>query len=164
MSGVGPLTVSGEGALPAGRLSQPARHFLSEPRFGVLATVGITGAPRQTVMWYLLEGNEILFNTAAGRRKPEHLGREPRVSLLVEDGYRYVCVSGTVRIITDSETTQADIERLAARYEGAQAAERAMRRFSKEQRISYRFEITGAVEYGLGARSTALRSPEAQPP
>ena len=156
--------MSGDGALPTGGLSQPARDFLSEPRFGVLATVGVTGAPRQTVMWYLLEGNEILFNTAAGRRKPEHLGREPRVSLLVEDGYRYVCVSGTVRIITDRETTPADIHRLAARYEGAEAAERAMRRFSKEQRISYRFEITGAVQYGLGARSTAPRSPGAHSP
>lgn len=149
MSGEGPRPVSGEGVLPTGGLSQPARDFLSEPRFGVLATVGVTGAPRQTVMWYLLEGNEILFNTAAGRRKPDHLEREPRVSLLVEDGYRYVCVSGTVRTITDRETAQGDIHRLAARYEGAEAAERAMRRFSKEERISYRFQITGATQYGL---------------
>jgi len=159
VSGGGPVPASGEGGLPTDGLSQLARDFLSERRFGVLATVGVTGAPRQTVMWYLLEGNEILFNTAAGRRKPEHLDREPRVSLLVEDGYRYVCVSGMVRIITDRETTQGDIHRLAARYEGAEAAERAMRRFSKEERISYRFEITGAVQYGLGARSTAPRSP-----
>ena len=115
----------------------------------MLATVGVTGAPRQTVMWYLLEGNEILFNTAAGRRKPEHLAQESRVSLLVEDGYRYVCVSGTVRIITDRETAQGDIHRLAARYEGAEAAERAMLRFSKEERISYRFRIGGAQEYGV---------------
>ena len=145
-------------------LSSHAREFLGEPRFGVLATVGVTGAPRQTVMWYLLEGDEILFNTALGRRKPEHLAREQRVSLVVEDGYRYVCVSGSVRTVTDRETTQGDIHRLAARYQGVEAAERAMQRFSKEERISYRFEITGAVQYGLGARSTAPRSPGAHSP
>lgn len=131
-------------------LSSQAREFLGEPRFGVIATVGVTGAPRQTVMWYLLEGDEILFNTALGRRKPEHLAREQRVSLLVEDGYRYVCVSGTVHAITDRATTQGDIQRLATRYEGAESAERQMRgSFSKQERISYRFNITGVTEDGF---------------
>ena len=135
-------------------LTQAMRDFLGERRFGVLATVGTTGAPRQTVMWYLFlpsdDGDEILFNTALGRRKPEHLAREPRVSLLVEDGYRYVCVSGTVRTIADRETTQADIQRLATRYEGAARAEQQMRSsFSKQDRISYRFRITGVTQDGL---------------
>jgi len=135
-------------------LTPAVRAFLGEPRFGVLATVGVTGAPRQTVMWFLLlsseAGDEIMFNTAAGRRKPEHLAREPRVSLLVEDGYRYVCVSGSVRTITDRETTQADIRRLAARYEGEESAERQMRAsFSKQERISYRFRIERASEHGF---------------
>ncbi len=131
-------------------LTPAMRTFLNERRFGVLATVGVTGAPRQTVMWFLLDGEEILFNTALGRRKPEHLAREPRVSLLVEDGYRYVCVSGSVRTITDRETTQADIRRLAARYEGDERAEQQMRSsFSKQERISYRFRITGAIGDGV---------------
>lgn len=131
-------------------LTKAMRDFLGERRFGVLATVGMTGAPRQTVMWYLLDGDEILFNTALGRRKPEHLAREPRVSLLVEDGYRYVCVSGSVRTISDRETTQADIGRLAARYEGEAGAERRMQNvFSKQDRVSYRFRIAGVTEDGF---------------
>ncbi len=135
-------------------LTPAMRAFLGERRFGVLATVGVTGAPRQTVMWFLLlsseAGDEIMFNTAAGRRKPEHLAREPRVSLLVEDGYRYVCVSGSVRTITDRETTQGDIQRLATRYEGSESAERQMRdSFSKQKRISYRFRIERASEHGF---------------
>jgi len=130
-------------------LTPAMRTFLNERRFGVLATVGVTGAPRQTVMWFLLEGDEIMFNTAAGRRKPEHLVREPRVSLLVEDGYRYVCVSGSVRTIIDRETTQADIRRLAARYEGEESAERRMSVFGTQERISYRFNITAVTEDGF---------------
>lgn len=125
------------------------RTFLEERRFGVLATVGVTGAPRQTVMWFVLEGDEILFNTARGRRKPEHLAREPRVSLCVEEGYRFVAVSGTVREITDRETTQADIRKLAERYEGPEGADQRMPRFSTQERISYRFRITGVASDGF---------------
>lgn len=128
--------------LQENELGPAMRQFLDERRFGVLATVGQTGWPRQTVMWFLLDGDEILFNTARGRRKPEHLGRDPRVSLMVEDGYRYLCVYGKVREISDRETTQADIRRLAVRYEGEAGADKRMRDvYSKQDRISYRFRI-----------------------
>lgn len=130
-------------------LTPAMRRFLSGPRFGVLATVGLTGAPRQSVMWFELDGDEVLFNTAIGRHKPEHLKREPRVSLLVEDGYRYVCVSGAVRAITDQPTAQADIRRLALRYEGEDASPAMLRRFERQKRISYRFRIEGVTQDGF---------------
>lgn len=131
-------------------LTPALRAFLEEPRFAVLATVGTTGAPRQTVMWFLLEDDEVLFNTARGRRKPEHLAREPRVSLVVEDGYRYVGVSGTVRLIEDRETTQADIRRIAEHYERDPAKLRPMlERFAAQERLSYRFRIEGVIANGF---------------
>lgn len=125
-------------------LTQAMRDFLDEPRLGVLATVDPDGSPHQTVMWYLLEGDEILFNTARGRRKPANLARDPRVSLMVEDRYRFVRVTGRVREIADQETAQADIHRLAIRYQGVEAAKGAAQRFSREQRVSYRFRILRA--------------------
>lgn len=131
-------------------LTSEMRAFLAERRFGVLATVGVTGAPRQTVMWFLLEADEILFNTARGRRKPEHLAREPRVSVLVEDGYRYVGVSGTVRLIEDRETTQRDIRRIAEHYQRDAALLRPMlERFATQDRLSYRFRIEGVISNGF---------------
>lgn len=131
-------------------LTPAMRSFLEEPRFAVLATVGTSGAPRQTVMWFLLEGDEILFNTARGRRKPEHLAREPRVSLLVEDRYRYVGVSGTVRLIEDRETTQRDIRRIAEHYQRDAALLRPMlERFATQDRLSYRFRIEGVISNGF---------------
>ncbi|HEX4743513.1 MAG TPA: PPOX class F420-dependent oxidoreductase, partial [Candidatus Limnocylindria bacterium] len=131
-------------------LTRAMRAFLAEPRFGVLATVGTTGAPRQTVMWFLLEGDEILFNTARGRRKPEHLAREPRVSLIVEDGYRYVGVSGTVRLIEDRETTQGDIRRIAEHYQRDPSLLRPMlERFATQDRLSYRFRIGRVISNGF---------------
>jgi PPOX class probable F420-dependent enzyme len=131
-------------------LTPAMRAFLQEPRFAVLATVGTTGAPRQTVMWFLLEDDEILFNTARGRRKPEHLAREPRVSLVVEDGYRYVGVSGTVRLIEDRETTQRDIRRIAEHYQHDAALLRPMlERFATQDRLSYRFLIERVISNGF---------------
>lgn len=131
-------------------LTPAMRAFLEEPRFGVLATVGTTGAPRQTVMWFLLDGDEILFNTARGRRKPEHLAREPRVSLVVEDGYRYVGVSGTVRRIEDRETTQRDIRRIAEHYQrDAALLQPMLERFATQERLSYRFRIERVISNGF---------------
>ena len=58
-------------------------------------------------------------------------------------------MSGSVRTITDRETTQVDIRRLAARYEGEESAERRMSVFGTQERISYRFNITGVTEDGF---------------
>ena len=54
-------------------LTQVERDFLREPRFAVLGTTNDDGSAHLTVMWYVLEGDEIMFNTAAGRKKPENL-------------------------------------------------------------------------------------------
>src|SRR6266511_2814947 len=97
-------------------LTQAERDFLGEPRFAVLGTINENGSAHLTVMWYALEGDEIMFNTAAGRRKPDNLARDPRASLIVPDGYRFVRVDGTVRADDDQSVAQADIRRLALRY------------------------------------------------
>jgi hypothetical protein len=92
-------------------------------------------------MWYLVDGDEILFNTARERVKPTNLARDPRVSLLVFDGYTFVRVSGRVRESATGEAALADIHRLAVRYDGEESAARAMERFRTQERVSYRFRI-----------------------
>jgi PPOX class probable F420-dependent enzyme len=124
-------------------LTQAERDYLGEPgRFGVLATINKDGTPQLTTMWYLLEGDEILFNTAVGRLKDRNLRRDPRVAFTIEDGYRYITVSGSVRRIEDQPTAQADIKRLASAYWGGeQIEERYHRTFARQQRVSYRLRI-----------------------
>ena len=99
-------------------LTDDQRKFLEARHFSVLGTVNAYGAPHLTIMWYLLDGEEIVFNTKAGRRKDTNLDRDPRVSLLVydESGYKYIRIDGKVRTITDPAIAQADIRRLAERY------------------------------------------------
>jgi PPOX class probable F420-dependent enzyme len=131
-------------------LTPEQRAFLEAKRFAVLGTVNPSGSPQLTVMWYLLDGDEIVFNTRAGRAKDKNLRRDQRVSLLVyaDDGYTWLRIDGRVRTITDQPTAQQDIRRLAMRYYGDEArVEKAIREsFGKQERISYRLPTARVSE------------------
>lgn len=120
-------------------LTQAERDFLDAPRYAVLGTTNDDGSAHLTVMWYALEGDEIMFNTAAGRKKPENLARDPRASLIVPDGYRFVRVDGTVRADDDQAVAQADIRKLAFRYyQNDERVQRSGVAWAKQHRITYR--------------------------
>lgn len=127
------------------------RAFLDEPRFASLATINPDGSVQQTVMWYALRGDRVLMNTARGRKKDRNLRRDRRLSICVEDGYRYVAIGGKAELIEDQATAQADIAALAERYHGAErAAEMARDGFSKEERISILLPIERLDARGFG--------------
>ena len=130
-------------------LTDEQRRYLDAKRFAVLGTVNRSGSPHLTIMWYLLDGDDIVFNTKAGRTKDSNLARDPRVSLLVYDdsGYKYLRVDGRVRTITDAQVAQRDIARLAIRYHGEQRAKEAIERFKTEQRVSYRLPTAHVYDY-----------------
>ncbi len=131
-------------------LQDNVRAFLKEPRFGVLATINDDGSPQQTVIWYDLDGDDILMNTRARRVKDSNLRRDGRASLCVSDGYRFVTVEGTVAMIDDQATAQADIRRLAIRYDGEDSGNRqADENFSRQQRVTLRMRITRVIAYEL---------------
>jgi len=128
-------------------LSDKARAYLNERRFAMLATINEDGTPQLTTMWFLLEGDTIVMNTKAGRVKDRNMKRDPRISICVEDGYNYVTISGTVEMNDDQEVAQRDIYRLAARYNGEEAAKRQMvEQFSKEHRITLRLKCEHIIE------------------
>ena len=131
-------------------LTADQRQFLEAKRFAVLGTVNASGSPNLTIMWYLLDGDDIVFNTKVGRAKETNLGRDKRVSLLVYDesnGYKYMRIDGRVRAITDQTVAQADIARLAIRYQGQERATGAIERFKREERVSYRLPTTRIYDY-----------------
>lgn len=130
-------------------LTDDQREFLAAKRFAVLGTINRSGSPHLTVMWYALDGDEIMFNTKVGRAKESNLERDPRVSLLVydESGYKYMRIDGPVRTITDPVVTHRDIAQLAIRYHGEERAKAAIARFEREERISYRLPTTRVYDY-----------------
>ncbi len=131
-------------------LTPEMRAFLSDVRFGVVGTTNPNGSPHVTVMWYLFEDDEIVFNTARGRLKDRNLRRDPRASFIVGEGYKFVRVDGRVRVIDEPATAQDDIKRMAIRYNGREKGEQLARdAFSKQERISYRLKAGEVYAQGF---------------
>ena len=128
-------------------LPERVRAFLDSNRFATVATVDPDGSPRQAVIWYRLDGDSIVINSKSGRRWPANLERDQRIAVAVSDqadGYRWVGMTGTVTVVHDQPTAQADIAEMARRYhaDDPAEAERIIReRFEQQRRVSFRIAI-----------------------
>jgi len=129
---------------------RPRALLEGKPRFGTLATTGADGAIHQVVVWFLLRGDTIVVNSRVGRAWPTNLLRDPRCNLLVEDGYEWVSIGGSVETVTDQATAQADIAEMARRYQAHDPAEaeRIVREvFAPQQRISFLLRPERVIEH-----------------
>jgi PPOX class probable F420-dependent enzyme len=137
--------------VPRTGLSAAQRAFLDEKRFAVVGTKNLDGSPHLAVMWYLIDGDDIVVNSAQGRIKDRNLAADARMSVLVPDGYRWIRVDGRAAIEHDQTIAHADIRRLAARYyEDERKVDEAMKNnFSKQHRITYRLPIRRVASEGF---------------
>ena len=134
----------------AGRIDGWTREMLErEGVFGTLATVSADGSPFQAVIWYLVRGDTLVINSRVGRVWPTNLLRDPRVSLVVEDGYDWVGVRGRAEAVTDQATAQADIAAMARRYhaDDPAQAERMVAVFESQERISFVIHVERVTEH-----------------
>ncbi|HET7056401.1 MAG TPA: TIGR03618 family F420-dependent PPOX class oxidoreductase [Thermomicrobiales bacterium] len=131
-------------------LSDAVRDFLNERRFAVLATSNPNGTVQQSVMWYLLEGDTIVMNTAKGRVKFRNIDRSNRISLCVEEGLRYVTLTGEVSFNDDQEVAQADIQRIGRRYDTEEEVrEEHEQNWKHQQRVTLTMPIDHVVTHGF---------------
>ena len=85
-------------------LSEPVRTLLNDKAYGHVVTFTAGGQPRLTMVWMDVDGDEVLFNTAEGRRKLQDLRRDPRVIVSVQDRndpQSYAVFHGKARTITE---------------------------------------------------------------
>lgn len=103
-----------------------AIDFLSSgTRTGKLATVRKNGRAHVTPIWFVVEGDDLVFNTWHTSAKAQHFARDPRASLLVdleEPPYGYVLVEGSVEISRNLDEISAAATRIGARYMGQERA------------------------------------------
>ena len=134
-------------------ISDDVRAFIDDTRFATISTIDPDGTPRQAVIWYTVAGDEIVINSAVGRRWPSNLVRDPRIAFSIvdsADGYRWVGMTGVVRVVQDQPTAQADIAGMARRYHAhePEEAERLIHeRFERQARISFRFRARTMHEH-----------------
>jgi PPOX class probable F420-dependent enzyme len=98
------------------------RDLLSDGKraFVYLATLMADGAPQVTPVWFSMDGEHILINTAEGRIKDRNMRARPTVALCIADPgdpYRYLQVRGKV---VERTTKGADehIDQLNMKYRG----------------------------------------------
>lgn len=103
------------------------QRFLSEgTRTGKLATVKADGSPHVAPVWFLVDGDELVFNTGAETVKGRNLARDGRVALCVDDErppFSFVVVQGAAEISDDLPEVRHWATRIAARYMGEDRAE-----------------------------------------
>ena len=101
-------------------LSEKSRALIARPVLASLATLNPDGSPQITPLWVDLHDDDVVFNTAQGRRKARNLERDARVAVTVidpDDQYNVVAFQGTVTDVT-ADGADAHIDALAKKYLG----------------------------------------------
>ncbi|MEU6089995.1 PPOX class F420-dependent oxidoreductase [Streptomyces sp. NPDC047085] len=103
------------------------RAFVSHgTRTGKLATVRADESPHLAPIWFLLDGDELVFNTGKETVKGRNLARDGRIALCVDDDrppFSFVVLNGRARLSEDLEEMRHWATRIAARYMGEERAE-----------------------------------------
>ncbi|MFG2792809.1 PPOX class F420-dependent oxidoreductase [Streptomyces sp. NPDC048419] len=103
------------------------RAFLSQgTRTAKLATVRADGSPHVTPIWFVLDGDDLVFNTAGTSVKGRNLVRDGRVALCVDDDrppFDFVVLHGRARISEDPGELRHWAARIGARYMSEDRAE-----------------------------------------
>jgi PPOX class probable F420-dependent enzyme len=103
------------------------RAFVSEgTRTGKIGVTRKDGSPHVTAVWFVLDGDDLLFTTAESGVKGRVLRREPRVSICVDDQtppYSYVMIQGEASVSEDLDELRRWATAIGARYMGADQAE-----------------------------------------
>jgi PPOX class probable F420-dependent enzyme len=118
------------------------REFVAAgTRTGKLATTRRDGRPHVVPVWFVLDGDDFVFNTGAGTIKGRALARNGWASICVDDQeppFSFVTVSGPVTISTDLDLMLPLATRIAARYMGEHLGEQFGRRNAVEGELLVR--------------------------
>jgi PPOX class probable F420-dependent enzyme len=95
-------------------------------RTGKLAVVRKDGSPHVAPIWFVLDGDDFVFNTGATTIKGHALRRDHRAMICVDDDrppFSFVSATGTVAISEDLDMILPWSTRIAARYMGPERAD-----------------------------------------
>jgi PPOX class probable F420-dependent enzyme len=103
------------------------KTFLTEkPRTAKVAVVRADGRPHVTPAWFEMDGNQIVFTTAATSLKGKAIRRDPRVSICIDDErppFSFVVIEGVAVISENLSDLRIWAGRIGGRYMGADQAE-----------------------------------------
>jgi len=130
-------------------LAANVRAFLEQPRLCVMATINRDGSPQLTAMWYDLVDDVVILNTSRGLVKVRNLRRDPRMAICVEDGPRYVTLSGRAAIVEDRAVQEAEVNRMAVRYRGRRLAATHWQTIAQDDRLGIHLVVERVMARGF---------------
>jgi PPOX class probable F420-dependent enzyme len=130
----------------------PASHLdlIAGPFHVFLTTIAPDGQPENTVVWCSWDGEYVLVNTAAGRRKDTNVRQNPLVAVAAvdpQDPYRWIDVRGFVESVVPDEGN-ANIDAHAKLYTGSDSYfgnNAPAEREATEQRVIIKIKPTRVV-------------------
>ena len=136
--------------------SAEVREFLARSRTIILNSIGREGVPHPMPMFYAVEDDgAIVMTTYTKSQKIQNLKRDPRVSLLVEDGTTYsqlrgVVFYGSAELIADTDEVMRLLAAVASHQgEAVDESESALagRRRMAEKRTGIRVKPSRVVSW-----------------
>ncbi len=129
--------------------AEETRTFLLEgTRTGKLATVRRDGRPHVAPIWFVLDGDDVVFNTGKDSLKGKALERDRRAALLVDDErppFAYVLVEGTCSISENLDEMLEWATRIGGRYMGVGNADAFGRRNAVPGELLVRIHPTKVI-------------------
>jgi PPOX class probable F420-dependent enzyme len=114
-------------------------------RTAKVATARKDGRPHVVPVWFVLDGEDVLFTTAASSVKGQALRRDGYACLCVDDQappYSFVMVEGPVELTADLDELHRVATRIGERYMGAERAEEFGARNAVEGELLVRLRPT----------------------
>lgn len=102
---------------------------------GKLATVRADGRPHVVPVWFIIDGDTLVFTTWHTTVKASNIRRDPRVSICVDEEtppYAFVMLEGTASISQQPDELLEIATRIGGRYMGEDLAESFGRRNAVE--------------------------------
>src|SRR3954467_347995 len=125
------------------RMSEQEWHafVMDGTRTAKVATARKDGRPHVVPVWFVLDGEDIVFTTGASSVKGQALRRDPYACLCVDDQappFSFVMVEGPVELSTDLDELRRVATRIGRRYMGAERAEEVGARTAAEGELLVR--------------------------
>jgi PPOX class probable F420-dependent enzyme len=128
---------------------QERRAFLGDgTRTAKLAVTRKNGAPHVVPVWFVLDGDDIVFTTGKDTVKGRSLLRDGRVAICVEDDrppFSFVAIEANATAMLGADDLLAWSTRIAERYMGADKAEQVGRRNAVPEELLVRVTPTRVI-------------------
>lgn len=100
---------------------QEQQTFLAEDHTLIVSTIGKDGSPHVAPMWYYLDDGKVAFRSFTKSQKIVNLRRDPRITVLAEDGTAYsklrgLMIQGRAELSRDPDVVLSLYRELAAQY------------------------------------------------